>query len=450
MKKKFINIEESIKLNESSSKNKDMKTSKNKNRYSKKNIFNTISKFTKCQKVKNFFEKINKKSKELRIVKALTQKSQESKRKWHYGIDIARIFAIYFIINHHVLFHGGPMTKTKLLSDDNNLLIYFNTIFCSGVNIFGMISGFVGFHSYKYSNLIYLLIQTSLYYFGIAYYYYRTKPRYVKDLNYFLYPLFISDYWYFTAYFILYFFFPLINAGIRTLEKREMGIFNLTLFLLFSCFNQIRHYSHTFKFDIFSFNNGFSYKWLLILYFFGGYFGRFYSEGHKYNKFLILVMCTFVIGFAALCRNLIILYRIRHKRRHFHSMMWEYTAPSSVIISTFFILFCSKLEINFIIFQKIISFFAPLTYGVYLIHNHAIIRIHIITGKYTFLLKYHSLELIFGILTESLKIFLFCSIIDFIRLIIFKILRIRQICISIENFIIKILNGILIFFENLY
>ena len=176
-----------------------MKTSKNKNRYSKKNIFNTISKFTKCQKVKNFFEKINKKTKELRIVKAFTSKSQESKRKWHYGIDIARIFAIYFIINHHVLFHGGPMTKTKLLSDDNNLLIYFNTIFCSGVNIFGMISGFVGFHSYKYSNLIYLLIQTSLYYFGIAYYYYRTKPRYVKDLNYYLYPLFISDYWYFTA-----------------------------------------------------------------------------------------------------------------------------------------------------------------------------------------------------------------------------------------------------------
>ena len=287
MKKKFINIEESIKLNEFSSKNKDMKTSKNKNRYSKKNIFNTISKFTKCQKVKNFFEKINKKTKELRIVKAFTSKSQESKRKWHYGIDMARIFAIYFIINHHVLFHGGPMTKTKLLSDDNNLLIYFNTIFCSGVNIFGMISGFVGFHSYKYS-----------------------KPRYVKDLNYYLYPLFISDYWYFTAYFILYFFFPLINAGIRTLEKREMGIFNLTLFLLFSCFNQISHYSHTFKFDIFSFNNGFSYKWLLILYFFGGYFGRFYSEGHKYNKFLILVMCTFVIGFAALCRNLIILYRI--------------------------------------------------------------------------------------------------------------------------------------------
>jgi len=441
--------EESTKLNESSSKNKDINTAKDKDKKSNKNIFNTILKGPNFKKNKKIFQKINKKSNELNIIKSKDQKNIETKKKRHYGIDIARILAMYFIVNLHIIFHGGIMSQMKLLFRENNLFIYFETILCSGVDIFGMISGFVGFHSHKYSNLIYLLIQTFSYNYGIAYYFKVTKPSYVQDLNHFLYPLFISDYWYFTAYFIVYFFFPLINAGIKYIGKREIGIFNLTLFLFFSCFNQIQHYSKILKKDIFDFHNGFTYKWLLILYFLGGYFGRFYSESHKHNKFIILILCSVVIALAAYYRNLLLINKIKNKD-HFYSMTFEYTAPSSVIIAACFILFFSKLDINSIIFQKIISFFAPLTFGIYLIHEHKIVRGRIIKGNYKFLLKYKSKELILGILSESSKIFLFCSVIDFIRLLIFKIFRIRQICILIETLITKILNFILIIFEYLY
>ena len=131
-------------------------------------------------------------------------------------------------------------------------------------------------------------------------------------------------------------------------------------------------------------------------------------------------------------------------------MTFEYTAPSSVIISAFFILFFSKLEINSIILQKIISFFAPLTYGIYLIHSHHFIWTRFIPENYQFLLKYHSYDLILNILSESLKMFLYCSVIDFVRLIIFKIFRIRQICTLIETLITKIFNVIIIIFEFLY
>ena len=57
MKKKFINIEESIKLNEFSSKNKDMKTSKNKNRYSKKIYLILFRKLKNAKKLKIFLKK---------------------------------------------------------------------------------------------------------------------------------------------------------------------------------------------------------------------------------------------------------------------------------------------------------------------------------------------------------------------------------------------------------
>ena len=449
MKNGYKNREDSIKLKASFSKNKNVKILKTGNESYDKNIFNRISKLRKGSKGKNNKRKINTKAKELKIEKPLIQNSSVPIRKRHYGIDIARILAIYFIINHHILFHGGPMTNTKLLSYDNNLLIYFNTIFCSGVDMFGMISGFVGFHSHKYSKLIYLLFQTFLYNYGIAYYFKLTKPSYVKDLNKYLFPILIVNYWYFNAYFIVYFFFPFINAGIKSLGKRQIGFLNLTLFLLFSCVNQIRHYSEILNFDIFSFNNGFTYKWLLILYFLGSYFGRFYSESHKYNIFIVFILCSIVICLSAYYRNLIIIYKIKRKE-NFHSMMYEYTAPSSVIISTCLILFFSKVDINSAILQKIISFFSSLTFGIYLIHSHKIVWTRIITGNYKFLLKYHSKELILGILLESLKMFLFCSIIDFIRLVIFQILRIRQICILIETIISKLLNFIIFLFEYLY
>ena len=356
---------------------------------------------------------------------------------------------MYFLVTHHVLYHGGPMYFTKKLSYDNNLLLYLNTIFCSGVDTFGMISGLVGFHSHKYSKLLYLLCQAFLYGYGIAYYLKLKNQKNVKDLNQFLYPVFIPNYWYFNAYFIVYFFFPFINAGIKYLGKREIGIFNLTLFLLFSCFNQISHYSKRLNFDMFALNNGFTYKWLLILYFLGSYFGRFYSESHKYNIFIIFILCSVIIGFVAYFRNLIIIYKIKNKQRY-GSLRYEYTAPSSVIISTCFISFFSKVQINSAILQRIISLFSSVTFGIYLIHGHPLVLTRVITGRYNFLSKYHSKDLILGILFESLKVFLFCSILDFIRLVIFKILRIRQICDLIEIIFNKILNFIIIIFEYLY
>ena len=200
--------------------------------------------------IKNFFEKT--------IISLLSFKVEKNNKR-NLGIDFARILSMFFIINHHIIYHGGPLFKTNILSIENNLLLLFNTIFCSGVNIFGMISGYVGFHSHKFSNLIYLLLQTFFYNYGIAFYFKKTKPNTVKDLNHFLYPLFISDYWYFNAYFILYFFLPLFNSGIKSMGKKEMTFFIISNFLLFSCFNQIKHYSRRLKKDFFFF-----FEWIYI------------------------------------------------------------------------------------------------------------------------------------------------------------------------------------------
>ena len=399
---------------------------------------------------KNFFK--NKLEKEILFLNNFNEKNkpnflyQKQSNKRNLGIDFARIIAIYLIINHHILYHGGPLFGTKQLTFENNLLIFFNTLFCSGVNIFGIISGFVGYRTHKYSNIIYLLIQTSFYNFGIAYFFKKMKPKTVANLEYFLYPLFITDYWYFNAYFILYFFLPLINMGIQSMDKRGMGIFNLSIFLFFSCFNQIKHYSITLSRDFFNFANGFNYIWLLILYFFGGYFGKYNNVKYKNNEFINILVSFSIILFVTFLRNIIIIYKLKHYNND-NGMKVEYTAPSCVIISISFIIFLSRLNIQATFLQKIISFFSPLTFGVYLIHNHLLVRIYVIKDKYSWLLKYSSFKCILLEFVESLKIFILCSFIDYIRLLLFKIIRIREICIFIQSLLYKIGNRIIFLFE---
>ena len=379
----------------------------------------------------------------------LSELSKEIKENRNFGIDIGRILAIFFIINHHIIYHGGLLFKTKALSFDNNFLIFFNTIFCSGVNMFGMISGFVGFRSHKFSNLIYLLFQTFIYNYGIAFFFKKTRPKIVKDLNNYLYPLFISDYWYFNAYFTMYFFLPLLNLGINNMKKREMGIFNLSLFLLFSCFNQIRHYSNRFTKDIFFFMNGFSYMWLIILYFYGSYFGRFKNDFHPHKKYVVLFVNLIKLFFIAFIRSFLIIYKNLYQKKGIQ-MIVEYTSPSSVIISIYLITILSKPEINNKISQKTISFLAPLTYGVYLIHNHKLVRNYVIKNRYSWILKSNSVILIIMVMFQSLKIFFYCSFIDYIRLLFFKMLKIKKICIIISNLFKIIFDKILLFFELYY
>ena len=50
-----------------------------------------------------------------------------------------------------------------------------------------------------------------------------------------------------------------------------------------------------------------SYFWLFLLYFYGGYFGRFYEESHICNKLITFILCIAIIILAAYIRNLVII-----------------------------------------------------------------------------------------------------------------------------------------------
>jgi len=360
-------------------------------------------------------------------------KNQKIKKNYrNYGIDLVRIISMILIINHHIIYHGGPLTKTQRFSLEHKIFNFLNVICVSGVNSFGLISGCVGFHSHKFSNLFYLLLTTYLYSITISHLFKYYKPIIKGNVYNFIYTLFITDYWYFTAYFIMYFFLPLINEGIIHIRQKTMYHFTINLFLMFSFLNEIRQYSQRFKsYDIFLLKNGFSYTWLLILYLFGGYLGRFKIDIHKKkNKYYYIKYILIIIIFSIIKTKLILYKLAKYKIK---IITVNYASPLYLGIAFSIIMLFSNINIKSKILIKLISFFAPLTYGVYLSHNHLLVRLYIIQKYFLWILKYKSINIVIIEIMCSFGVFMLCCIIDFIRLCIFKFLKIKQLLVLLEN-----------------
>lgn len=364
--------------------------------------------------------------------------------KRNYGIDLSRIISMILIINHHIIFHGGPLFRTKRFSFVNKFFIFFNTISSSGVNIFGLISGCVGFKSHRFSNLFYLLIVTFFYNINIALIFKYFQPKLMIDLNHYLYPLFISDYWYFNEYFLMYFLLPLVNKGIISMNKNSFKFFNINIFLFFSCLGEIKNYNKRFYGkDILNLRRGFSYTWLLILYLYGGYLGKYTIDLNKNNNYFYYLKYFTLLFCFGYIRSKIVFYQWKNKNNKIPII--DYASPSQVIIAISIIIIFANINFKNKHFIKLISFFSPLTYGVYLIHNHRLMRIYIMKKYFLWLLKLNFVMIFLMVILYSLIIFLACSCVDYLRYLIFNKLKIKKICIIIEDNLRFIANKIFFF-----
>ena len=109
-----------------------------------------------------------------------------------------------------------------------------------------------------------------------------------------------------------------------------------------------------------------------------------------------------------------------------------------IIQSISITVFLMQLKYNKYI-AKIISFLGPLTFGVYLSHTHPLIMWNLI-GKMNN--KERNDEPLYNVIKwliiNGLKVSLVCLTIDYIRSLLFKMLRIKQICIFLEYLIFKL------------
>lgn len=351
----------------------------------------------------------------------------------NYGIDFLRIIAMFMIATLHVLGHGGILANTKPFSINYHLTWFLEIIAYCAVNCYALISGYVGVDSkYKISNIVTLWLQVLLYSTGITILVAIIRPGSISlsSILNSCFPVMTGQYWYFTAYFGFFILLPFLNKGIQALEKKEASRLLLGLIIFFSILPTL------FYLDSFNTNWGYSVLWLSILYIIGACikkFGFFTNRSPKYYLLLyfIAVLTTWLGKFGLECATYFFSIEIKAK-----AALVSYTSPLILSSAILLLLFFSTIKLNDF-FRKLINFFAPSAFGVYLIHDHSLFRYYIIKDRFTNYASYSPIKLLFAVLFTVLVIYLFCSILDLIRIKIFKALKIKHRLNDFENTIIK-------------
>ena len=161
----------------------------------------------------------------------------------NYGIDLLRIVSMFMVCLLHVLGHGGVLDATEPQSL-NYYVAWFIEIaaFCA-VNCYALISGYVGVKSkYKVSNILYLWLQVAIYSVAISVVFAIIKPdtyTWKTILKSFV-PVTFSQYWYFTAYFGLFLFIPILNFARNNMPRNVLKYVLWTLILIITVLSRLR------------------------------------------------------------------------------------------------------------------------------------------------------------------------------------------------------------------
>ena len=393
---------------------------------------------TKSNQFKNFFQANAHKIKN-KIIKGIIKKednSKEIKKVRNPGVDLVRIISMYTIVLNHVIFFGRgynhfpkyirPLSLVHSITDWNT-------------NGFILISGIVGYKTNKYSNLFYLWLTVLFYSVGIHKYVEYFKKGYIVNEEMYkeYYPIIFKRYWYFSTYFGMYLFLPVINKGIASLTKFEHKLVVISTIGILILWRDYKNPGE----DLFLMHVGDSILWFIIFYLTGAYIGKYRVDYFGLKKYIYCFICMFIYSLASY-----LYFKSYHKeldlpislRRMFNKRLNSILKISQTITATLFLM---QIHYNKYI-AKFICFIGPLVFGIYLIHNHSFIHINVINHVFDNQPKDLNLNgvltLVFG---KTLKICIICLIIDYLRNLLFTLLRIKKISIFLETKLMEKFNN---------
>lgn len=234
----------------------------------------------------------------------------------------------------------------------------------------------------------------------------------------------MGTYWYFTAYFCMYFFIPFLNFLLDNLEKKMMDKLIILIFTLFCVLP-------TFILrDIFATKEGFSPLWLGSLYLIGGYIKK-YSIGVTISKkklLLVYITCATISWLSQLVWDYFSTNYLGKSVSD--TFLMKYTSPTILLSGIMLLLIFANLKV---VHVKFVKFFAPASFGVYLIHEEPLIRKYFILEKFSSFASYNPLYMILLSIITAVSIWFIGSLIDRIRIWLFNMFRVKELCMKIEQ-----------------
>lgn len=181
------------------------------------------------------------------------------------------------------------------------------------------------------------------------------------------------------------------------------------------------------KFTPFNLNQGSSFLWLLVLFAIGGYLSRFREDFKKQNKYiylLIWLLCSVLVWLSRICLQWLTL-RLFHEEIAV-KLFYSYLSPLVVLGAVSLFLFFQQVQIKR--GAAFLTELSSLTFGVYLIHEHPTFRALLVQDRFltvegTGMAAYWGRVLLF-----VLVIYCGCSLIEYLRKWLFRLLHVPQLC----------------------
>lgn len=338
------------------------------------------------------------------------------------NIELLRNLSMFMVLAIHLF------TKTSVLWNMNpKQPVYAASWFLyglcmTGVNCYVIISGyFLSDSHFKLEKLLKIYVQVLFYSVAIALIAkYVLGAEMVSSPAAVFLPITNSEYWFATIYLGMYCLTPFLNLFVKTLSKKQFQALLAVLSVLFSIIPTFLH-ADSWLGD----GGAYGIVWFVFLYFIGACIKMYYQDNlHKkvwflYAGVILLIPASkFVIMIVGSLQGYIGMDKVLRISEVFYSFNSVPALCASVLLFIGFLQV--KIKNRKLIFA--INLSSGMTFGIYLIHNNRNIS-HFLWGGVRIDYWLIERENIWIILLILCMVFVICGLIEGIRKLVFRMLR---------------------------
>lgn len=333
----------------------------------------------------------------------------------NYSLELLRTLSMIMIVFMHMQTHGGVKEIWNESGYLKVIMLFLTILSVCAVNVFVMISGyFMIDREFKVSRILSIVAQVCFYSWLLALILITVGKisLFSEEAIRSIFPIAYRKYWFATMYVGMVLLSPIINICIRNMTKKQHLSSIVILLIMTVAWSDIIP-----KATPFNVESGYSVVWFTTLYMVSAYI-RLYIDIDKVSRGKCAISYFGCAGII-LCITLlmgIVLARYPILGGYLTEIYYyRYNSIFVVIESCSIFLFFLKLKISNIIIVRIVKFFAPLAFGVYLISDNDPFRdvlwslvSNIVNFEKSFLLPFKTILV-------AILIFILCGIVDLAR-----------------------------------
>lgn len=332
------------------------------------------------------------------------------------GIDLYRVVLTYMICVLHTLGQGGLLASNAVGTTYFRIFWLLETAAYCAVDGYALISGYTAKEKeFDLKRISSLWIQVFFYSFLMSFIvsdFGLKGDMSTKAIILSAFPASSEAYWYFSAYIPLIILEPFLVKGLKNIDDEGLKTLFIVIVVIFSLSGLV---SDAYKTQV-----GYSFIWLTLLFVLGYIIKHIKMFEDWSNKKLLLgSFITVFLSWGLMAIN-------------GNDKLISYISPTIVFDGIFLMILFARLKPN----AKFVKTLAPLTFGIYLFQNNRIMW-STLKDLFLFVNDLNVFAIVPVVLLLGLAIFLAGTVVDFLRLQLFKLLKVEKLASGLNNLSMK-------------